>query len=604
MKRIITLLLFTGAISLASAQCLLTWDTTSTPGYGGVGTTYVADQTVEICLSVNTWNSASANWFHGFEIILGPGWDDASLTATVFPASCDGNGNWAQYASITSSATGASYGHGIYYDSGSGGPLDGNPGNNWGDNATCPVPHWVQFCFEVTTLDPSACIEGADLSITLNTLGDGEAGSWGSFNCNVDPNIVFSGPVLTCCEAPLFTLNNPLCPGDASGSITAVGNSVGPYTFNWDTGFTETTGDSSTVTGLAAGTYTLVMVDGDGCSSTSEYILTDPPIITFSLDTVVNVFCPGGTSGLFGVTATGGTGLGTFTYSLDGGPYQPVGFFDNLAVGTYTVTGRDANGCEADFDVTLIEENVLAAAVLDATDNDCYGDTTGSITGGASGGYPPYQYSLDGITFQVDPILTDLAAGDYVLYVQDNVGCIDTQAVSIDEPEELTLDAGEYLPIPAGTGLELTPVTNASPVASWMWTPTDYLSCSDCENPTVTPEFTTWYVLTVQDAAGCSVTDSTEIVVIRTLAIPNAFSPNADGLNDLFIIRTPYLDQFLLRIFNRWGQEVFSTQDIAVGWDGTLSGKPQEVGTYIYYLSATSLEGEPINKSGTVILVR
>ena len=110
--------------------------------------------------------------------------------------------------------------------------------------------------------------------------------------------------------------------------------------------------------------------------------------------------------------------------------------------------------------------------------------------------------------------------------------------------------------------------------------------------------------LTGVDANGCVVIDSTLIEVIRDFAIPNAFSPNGDGINDVFVIRTPYLVEFALRIFNRWGEEVFASNDIMVAWDGTFQGKPQEVGTYIYYLDAVNDEGERVRRSGSVILVR
>jgi|GEM_PF-1108709 len=604
MKSFTVFMLLLAVVPGLRSQCLTDWDTSSTPGYGGVGTFYEAGQTVEICLSVNTWSAASANWFHGFEIILGPGWDATTITATGFPASCDGNGNWDQYASITSSATGATYGPGLYYDSGSGGPLDGDPGNNYGDFNSCPTPHWVQFCFEVTTLDASACIEGADLSITLNTLGDGEAGSWGSFNCNVDPNIVFSGPLLTCCEPPLFETVDPLCFGDPSGQITAVGNTAGPYNFTWSTGFTETTPDSSVLSGVPAGDYALVMVDGAGCSSTTDFTLTDPPETVFSLDSLVNVFCSGGSNGLLAVTASGGTGLGTFSYSLDGVTFQPIGLFGGLSAGLYTVTSRDASGCLVEYPVEIIEENLLFPLVDEVQDNLCYGDTTGSVTASAIGGYPPYSYSVDGVNYYAYNVIENLAAGTYALFVQDSDGCVVQTPFTVEEPVALTLDAGSYLPLPGGGSVELTPVTNATPVASWTWTPPTSLSCTNCENPMATPEFTTWYVLTVVDGSGCVVVDSTEIVVVRTLAIPNAFSPNGDLLNDLFIIRTPYVDQFLLRIYNRWGQEVFATNDINIGWDGTFSGKDQEVGTYLYYLDAVSSEGEEIRRTGSITLVR
>jgi gliding motility-associated-like protein len=603
LRALVFLVLLAGA-HLARSQCLLTWDTLSTPGYGGPGTTYEAGQTVEICLRVNTWNTASSNWFHGFEIQLGPGWDPASLTIVSMPPSCDGNGNWNLYPGITSSATGATYGPGFYYDSGSGGPLDGNPGNNFGDLNTCPVPHWVSFCFELSTWSEDACIEGADLSITLNTLGDGEAGSWSNPDCAGDPNIVFSGPVLTCCDRPLAELSNPLCFGEANGQITATGATVGPYTYNWSTGLSETLDGPSTITGLSAGLYTLVMTDGDGCTSTSEYELLDPEPIVIGLDSLEPVRCPGGSNGLLAVTASGGTGLGTFSYSLEGAAFAPVGFFGGLSAGSYTVTARDSNGCLADLEVLVIEDDLLEALVLNTIDNFCFQDSAGAVQAGASGGYPPYSYSLDGLAFDPAESLGGLPAGSYTLFVQDSDGCVVSTGFAIAEPELLVVDAGSYVAIPVGLGVELMPETNAASVASWLWSPSTGLSCTDCLNPLASPQLSTWYFVQVTDGNGCQALDSTFIEVIREPAVPNAFTPNGDGLNDLFVVRFPLMDEFSMRIYNRWGQEIFATNQFGVGWDGTFQGVEQEAGVYVYFFSGTSTEGAELSKSGTVTLVR
>ena len=88
------------------------------------------------------------------------------------------------------------------------------------------------------------------------------------------------------------------------------------------------------------------------------------------------------------------------------------------------------------------------------------------------------------------------------------------------------------------------------------------------------------------------------------MAIPNAFTPNGDGLNDLFIIRNPFLSQVDLAIYDRWGDAVFRTSDINIGWDGTKGGNPLEMGAYIYVLDAVTEEGEQITRTGTITLLR
>jgi gliding motility-associated-like protein len=96
-----------------------------------------------------------------------------------------------------------------------------------------------------------------------------------------------------------------------------------------------------------------------------------------------------------------------------------------------------------------------------------------------------------------------------------------------------------------------------------------------------------------------------KVVVAFTIAMPNAFSPNGDGHNDLFRLKYPSLVQsWQIAIFNRWGQKVFETKDAAKGWDGTMNGMDQPEGNYVYLIRYTNLLGEVKSLSGSVILIR
>ncbi|MCB9233918.1 MAG: T9SS type A sorting domain-containing protein [Bacteroidia bacterium] len=148
--------------------------------------TYPPGTPVTFSFSVSSWNTTLANWLHGVIPTFGPGWDIGTLSTST-PASCDGSGTWLWRNSNTSTATSLVTGPGFYYDSNLGGPFDGNPGNNYGDNCT---GGWT-FSWTITT-QASGCVNGTDLSISVNTTGDGETGSWSSFSCNNDPNFVLS----------------------------------------------------------------------------------------------------------------------------------------------------------------------------------------------------------------------------------------------------------------------------------------------------------------------------------------------------------------------------------------------------------------------------
>lgn len=154
-----------------------------------VNGTYQAGQLVNFCYTISDYNQTSVNWLHAVVPTFGAGWDMSTLT-TVMPANCSGSGAWGWYnTNITSSATGVIHGPGFYYESGLGSPLgfmDGNPGNNFGDNNATNSCNWT-FCFSVRTMPASQCTQGASLNVSIDTYGDGESGSWTSLACTGDP---------------------------------------------------------------------------------------------------------------------------------------------------------------------------------------------------------------------------------------------------------------------------------------------------------------------------------------------------------------------------------------------------------------------------------
>ena len=150
---------------------------------------YAPGQTVTFCYHVSNYAQVNTNWLHGVQITLGAGWNAASLVGTP-ASSCDGKGTWAYYpGGTTSSASGVAWPAGFYYDSPNGAAcacLDGNPGNNYGDNCSGAqaATTWV-FCINVTVA--ATCNPGADLSVVFNTSGDGESGIWSNSGCAADP---------------------------------------------------------------------------------------------------------------------------------------------------------------------------------------------------------------------------------------------------------------------------------------------------------------------------------------------------------------------------------------------------------------------------------
>ncbi len=214
------LLFLCSSLNLNAQICLgATSFTTDPPPVGGE---YTPNTTVDVCFTVTGYNQTAVNWLHGVVPDWGPGWDVSSAIPTA-PGSCDGDGNWLWMDS-------GGVGPGFYYDSSLGGPLDGNPFNNYGD-ADVGDNCAVTFCWQITTI--SSCSGLVDLTLTINTTGDWETGSWGSVGCQTDPDPTEPLSMVCCDVAPPATgLTGPtaFCTG-AGGTQT--------YTVNSDPLFTS-----------------------------------------------------------------------------------------------------------------------------------------------------------------------------------------------------------------------------------------------------------------------------------------------------------------------------------------------------------------------------
>jgi gliding motility-associated-like protein len=144
---------------------------------------------------------------------------------------------------------------------------------------------------------------------------------------------------------------------------------------------------------------------------------------------------------------------------------------------------------------------------------------------------------------------------------------------------------------------------------TYQWTPTAGLSSPTSPETTAMSSETTTYTVTVTDQFGCSLSKEVTIEVIPLTCdeplvfVPNTFTPNGDGKNDILYVRSSILKDFNLRIYNRWGELIFETNRLDQGWDGSYKGKPCEQGVYDYYLTGTCVNDEKILKKGNISLI-
>lgn len=204
-----------------------------------------------------------------------------------------------------------------------------------------------------------------------------------------------------------------------------------PYTFNWPTLGGATT---QTVTGVGAGTYQVIMTDGNGCSSQVNTTVGDTPA-TFSGTTTV-VSCPGGNDGT--ATAIMTPNLGTVTYQWDDPMMQTTSTATGLTAGTYNCTVTSTVGCTGTITVTVTEIPGMIGVITSQSDVTCNSGNNGIIDVNITQGTAPYSYSWDNSVSTTD-VASDLFAGTHTVTVTDNNGCVITITGTIAEPNSLAI---------------------------------------------------------------------------------------------------------------------------------------------------------------------
>ncbi len=227
-----------------------------------------------------------------------------------------------------------------------------------------------------------------------------------------------------------------------------------------------------------------------------------------------------------------------------------------------------------------------------------------------------WKWSLNGNSFNVQnpPLQQFTKAGSYTidLVAVNSSGCADTSSkqLVVNPIPEITLPEN----ITKIVGIPLTlPATYSNNVITYLWAPSITLSCNNCPQPIATPKFTTTYKVSVVDSNGCK--NNSDVTVIVTcqgadIFVPNTFSPNGDGSNDVLYVRGKGLDRVKsLRIFNRWGQVVFEQQNFPVnnsmyGWNGIYKGIKATPDVYVYQIELFCENSEIIRFEGNVALIQ
>lgn len=298
------------------------------------------------------------------------------------------------------------------------------------------------------------------------------------------------------------TFENPLCFGDFNGSVDlTVWGGTTPYVYNWNSGAYA----SQDLSGIGAGTYSVVITDANSCTANTSVTLTNPPQLTLSVSSTDNN-CFGELTGTVDVTVGGGTLPYSYvwanqTYMLSWTDED----LSSLSNDTYYVTVTDANGCQLNNSAIVSSPTMLELSMT-STDVTSFGGSNGSINSTVSGGVSPYIYSWsNGATTQN---LTNIPAGWYILTVSDDHGCIITDSVYISEPSDpLTVSLSGTL-ITCFGGSDGTSDAEASGGTS----PYTYLWSTGSTDTRVTGLQAGFYSITITDSFGNTASDTIEIL--------------------------------------------------------------------------------------------
>ncbi len=362
------------------------------------------------------------------------------------------------------------------------------------------------------------------------------------------------------------------------GNQTAVlhsdmSNGTPPYNYEWS----EIGEAGSDITGIGVGLYSVTITDTYGCYGVDSYDVLQPEVVTMSIEHE-DVLCRGEANGSATVSVVGG--IDPYVYSWEHGPLSS--HISSLTAGTYSVVVEDVNGCSlSDYVVINQPEKKLSVSIV-TTDVSCTGRYDGIALGSGDGGTLPYTiqwYQFDQFIGTGEQLVS-LSAGEYYIKIYDDNSCFADSYFTIYEPTPLIVETDVAGVTCKGynDGYINVIADGGTMPYQYQWSNGDSLSLSHSL-------LAGQYFITVSDmnecqkAVGLVVEESSKLC----LGIPDAFTPNGDGINDTWEIE--YIEMYsgaYVNVFSRWGQHIYQGASDSEFWDGTFNGHFVPAGSYQY----------------------
>jgi gliding motility-associated-like protein len=400
-----------------------------------------------------------------------------------------------------------------------------------------------------------------------------------------------------------------LCEGQSASFTGSASQAPVEWMWTFDNGNTGAVQNPASQTFSTPKNYDIrLIVKYDGCSDTTIRQLAVHPNPVVSLSSTKTLLCLGESVQL---TATGGisylwkpsAGLNNTTIATpSAAPAQTT---------TYIAEVTNNFGCKKSdsLKLTVVQPFSLTMA------NDTFVCKTSSVQLKAQGA-ASYQWinNTNGLnnTQVANPIASPVADISYTVVGTDAYNCFkDTATIKVIVQPLPGVVAEPDIQMLAADSHQLTAVAS-NDVVQWLWSPKDYLSCTNCPSPVTTPKTPIDYTVTVKNQYGCAASDTVRIKLQCSedfVFIPGGFTPNNDGKNDLFYIKGKGIGIIKsLLIFDRWGEKIFERTNFGIddkssAWDGKYKGMLVPVGSYVYLAEMQCESGEPIIKKGTVTVI-
>lgn len=454
-----------------------------------------------------------------------------------------------------------------------------------------------------------------DVIYTIVPAFNGCSGEPFTYTVTVNPQPVT--PTITAltavCVGSIIHLQTPAIPGAT-------------YAWTGPGGFTSNSQnpDVSNVTTANAGVYTLI-VSVNGCPSQPAMVtaVVDlPPVAAAGPDQTI---CPSTTAVTLAGSVTGGTTTGLWTTSGSGtftgggssttvltGQYFPSAQDVSNGSVTLTLASTSNDDCAISTSTMTIKFQLLKAVTAGPDQSICSQGTAqlaGQITipGGGiwtTSGTGTFNPSAGSLNATYVPSAADIKSGSVVLTLTANAPgqCyIPSDNLTIKLIPPPTVNAGGTVYILRNHTITLNPIVS-DPNVQYSWSPDIDISSTTIKNPVITGDVNRTYILTVTDTRGCVTQDQVKVIVAPELVVPNAFTPNGDGINDQWnIVGLSAYQQATVDIFDRSGQKVYHSIGYGIPWDGTYKGKEVPFGVY-YYVIDTKVNN--VILSGYVTVIR